>query len=67
LALEGFEGLRDAKAITVAWTDNYNHRRPHSSVGCQTPARFAAASAASASAKTSVPAAHAGFLGKPCS
>ena len=59
LALEVFDGLRDAKAITAAWKDDYNHRRPHGSLGFQTPAGFAAACAASASAKASAPAAHA--------
>ena len=67
LALEVFQGLRDSRAITAAWRDDYNHRRPHSSLGFQTPARFAAACAASASAKASAPAAHAGYLGQPCS
>jgi len=59
LALEVFDGLRDARAITAAWKDDYNHRRPHGSLGFQTPARFAAACAAFASAKASAPAAHA--------
>jgi transposase InsO family protein len=59
LALEVFDGLRDARVITAAWKDDYNHRRPHGSLGFQTPARFAAACAASASAKASAPAAHA--------
>ena len=59
LALEVFQGLRDSRAITAAWKDDYNHRRPHSSLGFRTPARFAAACAASASAKASAPAAHA--------
>jgi putative transposase len=38
LALEGFDGLRDSRAITAAWKDNYNHRMPHGSLGFQTPA-----------------------------
>ena len=59
LALEVFDSLRDARANTAAWKDDYNHRRPHSSLGFQTPAEFAAACAASASAKASAPAAHA--------
>jgi hypothetical protein len=49
LALEVFDGLRDARAITAAWKDDYNHRRPHGSLGFQTPAGFAAACAASTS------------------
>ena len=59
LALEVFDGLRDARATTAAWKDDSNHRRPHSSLGFQTPAEFAAACAAFASAKASAPAAHA--------
>jgi len=46
LALEVFQGLRDSRAITATWRDDYNHRRPHGSLGFQTPARFAAACAA---------------------
>jgi putative transposase len=66
LALEVFDGLRDARAITAAWKDDYNHRRPHGSLGFQTPAGFAAACEASASAKASAPAAHAAVcLGQP--
>ena len=51
LALEVFDSLRDARAITTAWKDDYNHRRPHSSLGFQTPAGFAAACAASTAVK----------------
>ena len=58
-AHEIFDGLHDARAITAAWKDDYNHRRPHGSLGFQTPAVFAVACAASASAKASAPAAHA--------
>jgi transposase InsO family protein len=67
LAMEIFDGVRDARALTASWRDEYNTQRPHSSLGYQTPARFAAACAASASAKASAPAAHAGSLGHPCS
>jgi len=67
LAMEIFDGVRDARTLTASWRDDYNTQRPHSSLGYQTPARFAAACAASASAKASAPAAHAGSLGHPCS
>ena len=67
LAMEIFDGVRDARTLTASWRDDYNTQRPHSSLGYQTPARFAAACAASASAKASAPAAHAGSLGRPCS
>jgi transposase InsO family protein len=63
MAMEIFDGVRDARALTASWRDEYNTQRPHSSLGYQTPARFAAACAASASA----PAARAGSLGHPCS
>jgi len=67
LAMEIFDGVRDARTLTASWRDEYNTQRPHSSLGYQTPVRFAAACAASASAKASAPAAHAGSLGQPCS
>ena len=43
LALEVFESLPAARRLTAAWKQDYNHQRPHSSLGYQTPARFAAA------------------------
>ena len=67
LAVEVFDGISDARAISTAWKDDYNTQRPHSSLGYMTPAGYAAACAASASAKASAPAAHAGSLGQPCS
>jgi transposase InsO family protein len=42
LDAEWFEGLRDAKALAGSWKNEYNHRRPHSSLGYQTPAAYAA-------------------------
>ena len=67
LAMEIFDGVRDARSLTTAWRDEYNTQRPHSSLGYLTPAGFAAACAASASAKASAPAAHAGAEVQPCS
>jgi putative transposase len=42
LKVHAFADLREARALTNAWQDDYNHRRPHSSLGYQTPASFAA-------------------------
>jgi transposase InsO family protein len=48
LALELFENLAAARTLTTAWKDDYNHHRPHSSLGYLTPTEFAARGAASA-------------------
>lgn len=48
LALEEFENVAAARKLTTAWQDDYNHHRPHSSLGYKTPAEFAARWAASA-------------------
>ncbi len=42
LDAEVFDGVRDAKALASGWKNEYNHRRPHSSLGYQTPAVYAA-------------------------
>ena len=67
LAIEIFEGVRDARSLTASWGDEYNTQRPDISLGHRTPAGFAAACAASDSAKASAPATHASCLGQPCS
>ncbi|HWB01034.1 MAG TPA: IS3 family transposase, partial [Pirellulales bacterium] len=50
LAVEVFESLTAARKLSTAWKDDYNHHRPHSSLGYVTPAEFAARCAASAPA-----------------
>ena len=50
LALEMFESLPVARTLTAAWKEDYNHHRPHSSLGYVTPIEFAARCAASAPA-----------------
>ena len=48
LQQEVFETLSAARRLTLTWRDDYNHDRPHSSLGYVTPAEFAARCAASA-------------------
>jgi putative transposase len=50
LATETFESLAAARKLSTAWKEDYNHHRPHSSLGYVTPAEFAARCAASAPA-----------------
>ncbi len=54
LALEVFESLSAAKRLTGQWREDYNHHRPHSSLGYVTPIEFAARCAASAPASQSL-------------
>lgn len=50
LDAEVFENVGAAQALSATWRSHYNHHRPHSSLGYQTPAAFATACAASAPA-----------------
>jgi putative transposase len=50
LGLEEFENLVAARKLSTAWKEDYNHHRPHSSLGYVTPVEFAARCAASAAA-----------------
>lgn len=50
LAVEEFESLGAARQLTADWREDYNHHRPHSSLGYVPPAEFAARCAASAPA-----------------
>ena len=52
--LEVFESLAAARKLTAAWREDYNHHRPHSSLGYLTPAEFAARCAASVRATPSL-------------
>jgi len=36
-----FRGLTDARRILEDWRDDYNHARPHTSLGGLTPTEFA--------------------------
>jgi len=47
---EAFGSLAEAKVIVEDWRRSYNEQRPHSSLGYQTPAAFAAVHAATCSA-----------------
>lgn len=47
LSREQFETIGQARRLTAMWRDDYNHDRPHSSLGYVTPAEFAARCAAS--------------------
>lgn len=53
LASEVFENLPAARRLSVVWKEDYNHHRPHSSLGYVTPAEFAARLAAFAPAPAS--------------
>jgi len=37
-----FFGLDDVRTKIAEWVADYNAKRPHSSLGCQTPAAYAA-------------------------
>lgn len=43
LAREEFANLTEARVYGARYRMEYNHRRPHSALGCQTPAEFAPA------------------------
>lgn len=43
LSQESFADLAEARQVSDWWQNHYNHRRPHSSLGYQPPAKFAAA------------------------
>jgi len=42
LGVEVFDDLRSARLLARSWKEDYNHVRPHSSLGYLPPARFAA-------------------------
>ncbi|WP_197999498.1 integrase core domain-containing protein [Gimesia chilikensis] len=47
LAVEVFENLGTARRLTVAWKEDYNRQRPHSSLGYVTQAEFSSRCAVS--------------------
>jgi putative transposase len=47
LDVEQFACLAEARVVIEDWREDYNQRRPHSSLGMRSPARFAAALTAS--------------------
>jgi len=58
-----FSSLGEARTIIEAWRHDYNHLRPHSSLGYLTPEEFAARNqGSSAIARTSWPAELAGAV-----
>jgi len=42
LDAEVFANLAEARSLAARWKNDYNHRRPHSSLGYRTPAEYAA-------------------------
>jgi len=57
LNAELFSGLREAKSLAAGWKNEYNHRRPHSSLGYRTPASYAASLAGPSVGAAPLPAA----------
>jgi putative transposase len=55
LSLEWFRSRSEAKAVIETWRRHYNEVRPHSSMGYQTPAEFAARLASAAAHGASAP------------
>lgn len=55
LSRETFEGVSAARQLTAAWREDYNHHRPHSSLGYVPPAEFAARCAASVPGEAPAP------------
>jgi putative transposase len=41
LNVHEFESLDDVRATLKEWQDDYNHRRPHGSLGHLTPSEYA--------------------------
>lgn len=55
LDAEVFVDLADAKGLAATWRNDYNHRRPHSSLKYRTPAEYAASLAEPTEGSVGVP------------
>lgn len=55
LDAEVFDTVADAQGLAASWRNDYNHQRPHSSLGYQTPAEFAAQAAFAPASATPQP------------
>jgi transposase InsO family protein len=63
LDLEIFVGMDELRYVAERWRMDYNHYRPHSSLGYQTPAAYAASCRASAPARLGPSPSHDGCIG----
>ena len=65
LATESFADLAEARELSAWWRNEYNHRRPHSSLGYVAPAVFAASLGEPPVGAAPLPAAHPATVSSP--